>query len=167
LPGRAPPRKELAGNRPLAVKPAADGSLTLSATTCEIYGGEITFEQPFQNIGNWHDEHDFVAWTVQLDRDRAYDVYLRYACADPVAGNAFMLEGGEPVLHGRARGTGGWDKYRQVKIGRLALKAGAPRVVLRPNGPVTGALLDLEWIRLVAAGSPPPASDTRAAKPNQ
>ena len=41
-------------------------------------------------------------------------------------------------------------KYRQVKIGTLALKAGTGRIVLRPNEPVTGALLDLRGLRLVA-----------------
>ena len=86
-----------------------------------------------------------------MDRDGKYDVYLDYACHDSVAGNAFVLEGGEPVLHARAAGTGGWDKYRQIKIGTLALKAGAARIVLRPNEPVTGALLDLRAIRLVIA----------------
>jgi len=144
-----PPRKELAGNKPASVKPAADGSLTLPAMACEIYGCDITFEQPFQNIGCWHGEHDFVAWTVETGKDAKYDVVLDYACHDSVAGNAFVLEGGEPVLHGRARGTGGWDKYRQVRIGTLALKAGMARIVLRPNEPVTGALLDLRAIRLV------------------
>jgi putative membrane-bound dehydrogenase-like protein len=146
-----PPRKELAGNKPIFVKPAADGSITLPATAAEIYGGDITFEQPFQNIGCWHGEHDFAAWTVEMDRDAKYEVYLDYACHDSVAGNAFVLEGGEPALHARAGGTGGWDKYRQIKIGTLALKAGTRRIVLRPNEPITGALLDLRAIRLVIA----------------
>jgi putative heme-binding domain-containing protein len=148
-----PPRKQIAGNQPSIIKPAADGSLSLLATTCEIYGGDITFEQPLQNIGYWHGEHDHVLWIAQIEKTRKYDVYLDYACDDAVAGNAFVIEGGEPMLLARVKGTGGWNKYRQVKLGSVTLKAGSPRMLLRPNQPVTGALLDLRGLKLVPAAT--------------
>jgi hypothetical protein len=86
---------------------------------------------------------------VQLEKANRYTVYLDYACHNSVAGNTFVLEGGEPALHGKVGGTGGWDKYRQVKIGSLTLKAGQQRLTLRPDGKLKGALLDLRGIRLV------------------
>ena len=60
-----------------------------------------------------------------------------------------MVEGGAALLLSRVKGTGGWDKYRQIKIGSVTLKAGAPHIIVRPNEPVTGALLDLRTVKLV------------------
>jgi putative membrane-bound dehydrogenase-like protein len=145
----APP-KQLPGNKPAVVRPAADGALALLATNAEVYGGDITFEPQFRNIGFWHGEQDHVVWVVRLDRAGRYDVILDYACDDGAAGNSFVLEATESALRGRVKGTGGWDKYRQSKVGTLALAPGSHRLTLRPDGQVTGALLDLRGIRLVA-----------------
>ena len=68
----------------------------------EIFGGDITFETPFQNIGCWHDAQDHAAWTVQLDKEGRFDVYLDYACDNPSAGNRFVLEGAQPTLRGQS-----------------------------------------------------------------
>jgi serine/threonine-protein kinase len=60
------------------------------------------------------------------------------------------LEGGQPSLRGQVTGTGGWDKYRQIKIGTLTIPAGTHRLILRSDaGTLHGALLDLHEIKLV------------------
>jgi hypothetical protein len=123
--------------------------LVLLATDCELFGEAITFESDFQNIGLWHGEQDHVAWSVQVAKAGPYDVLLDYACHDDSAGNICVLEAGEAALHGRVKGTGGWDKYRQWKLGTLTLKAGPQRLSLRPDGKPTRALMDLRSIRLV------------------
>ena len=93
------------------------------------------------------------AWTVQLGKEGRFDVYLDYACDNPSAGNRFVLEGAQPTLRGEVAGTGGLDKYRQQKIGTVALAAGRHRLVLRPDaGAIQGALLDLRGIFLVPEG---------------
>jgi putative heme-binding domain-containing protein len=162
------PPKNLPGNSPALVK-VENGTLTLQAKHAEIFGGDITFEAPFQNIGCWHDAQDHAAWTVQLDKEGHFDVYLDYACDNPSAGNRFVLEDewrkpaaglqqgyalrtSGPTLHGQVAGTGGWDKYRQQKIGSVTLAAGKHRLVLRPDaGTIQGALLDLRAIFLAPA----------------
>jgi len=147
----APP-KNLPGNSPALVK-ADKGTLGLLAKQAEIFGGDITFEAPFQNIGCWHDAQDHAAWTVQPDKPGRFDVYLDYACDDSSAGNRFVLEGIQPTLRGEVTGTGGWDKYRRQKIGTVTLAAGTHRLVLRPDaGTIQGALLDLRGIYLVPEG---------------
>jgi putative heme-binding domain-containing protein len=153
----APP-KNLPGNSPALVK-ADKGTLSLLAKQAEIFGGDITFEAPFQNIGCWHDAQDHAAWTVQPDKPGSFDVYLDYACDNSSAGNRFVLEGVQPTLRGQVTGTGGWDKYRRQKIGTVTLAAGTHRLVLRPDaGTIQGALLDLRGIYLVPEGQelPPP-----------
>jgi putative membrane-bound dehydrogenase-like protein len=143
-----PPRKEIQGNRPGLIEPKPDGSLLLLATEAEIHGGSITLEPQFQNIGLWHGDLDHVVWSVQIAKTGRYDVSFDYACADEAAGNTFILECGQAEMRGRVKGTGGWDKYRLAKVGTVALEAGPRRITLRPEGKITGALLDLKGIRL-------------------
>ena len=44
--------------------------LRLPAKHAEIRGGEITYEQPFENIGYWHDEDDRASWRVSLSKEQ-------------------------------------------------------------------------------------------------
>jgi putative membrane-bound dehydrogenase-like protein len=154
LTSTAAPPKKVAGNNPTVVKPSA-GRLTLRAADCEIHGGQITFEQQFENIGMWHGTADHVVWRVQLEKTAPFDVYLTYACADDSAGNAYVLEVGDQAIRGKVAGTRGWDHYQRVKIGTLKLGAGPTSLTFRPDGPVRGALLDLRMLYLVPEGADP------------
>jgi putative heme-binding domain-containing protein len=151
LTANGPPPKRVPGNEPALVK-LAGGALNLSAASAEIYGGEITFEQPFRNVGMWHGPGDHVTWTVELDGPGEFDVWLDWACADDSAGNAYVLEGARPALRGRVTATGGWDRYRQAKVGTVTLTAGRHRLTLRPDGELRRALMDLRGLRLVPKG---------------
>jgi putative membrane-bound dehydrogenase-like protein len=143
------PPRSLPGNKPALVR-SENGSLRLLATNAEIHGGDITFESVYQNIGCWHDVQDHAVWTVQLEKAGRFEVSLDYACDNASAGNRFILEGGQPSLPGEVAGTGGWDKYRQQKIGILSLGAGTHRMVFRPDGgSLKGALLDLRGVHLI------------------
>jgi putative membrane-bound dehydrogenase-like protein len=154
LTSNGPPRKELPGNKPVVVKPGLGGVVRLPATACDIYGDAITFEGPFQNIGFWHGEKDQIVWTVELAQAGRYEVTLDYACDNGSAGNRFVLEGGEPALRGQVQGTGGWDQYRQVRIGTLTMPAGVSHLTVRPEGKPAGALLDLRGLRLEPTSAP-------------
>jgi putative membrane-bound dehydrogenase-like protein len=149
LGGSGPPRKQLPGNQPTVIRPGRDGVLVLPAVAAEVYGDQITLEDEFRNIGYWHGEGDHVVWTVRLERPGRYDVHLDYACADGSAGNRFVLESGTETVRGRVNGTGGWDRYRQLRVGMLTLSAGTHRLSVRPEGKLAGALFDLRAVRLV------------------
>jgi putative membrane-bound dehydrogenase-like protein len=154
--GAGPRPKAFAGNRPEVVRPEG-GALALRATNAEIYGEHIMFEEPFRNIGLWHGLGDCAIWTVELERDATFDVWLDWACDDGAAGNAYVLEGAAQPLKGKVPSTGGWDRYRREKIGPIALGAGRRRLKLRPDGAsLRGALLDLRTIWLVPPGGTPP-----------
>jgi DUF5010 C-terminal domain len=139
----------LDGNQPALVTATDDGAITLSATTAEIYGGEIVFEEPLQNIGFWHGQQDRASWRIEVSQSGKYEVAIDYACADDSAGNKFRLDGGEPIITGEVPSTGGWDQYRRVAIGTLQLSDGQQYITLRPDGPLThGALMDLRGVVL-------------------
>ena len=151
-----PQPKAIAGNQPTVVKADEQQRLVLSATMAEIYGKDITFEQPFKNIGLWHDHHDHVLWRFRVERSGRYDVYLDWACADESAGSKLAIDGLANELRWQVVGTGGWDQYQQVKIGQSALTAGECVMTVRPLGQLQSrALLDLRGVHLVPAGVKP------------
>jgi putative heme-binding domain-containing protein len=151
--GQGSPPKRFPGNTPAVVRPVK-GAYALLAANGAIHGGEIAFEgPPFHNVGFWHGQDDRVVWTVEVERAGDYDVWLDWACDNAVAGNAYVLEGAKQPLRGRVAGTGGWDRYRQEKVGTVTLAAGTQRLTLRPGGErLNGALLDLRGVYLVPPG---------------
>lgn len=145
----APPPKTFPGNAPEVARPAADGALELQASRCEIYGRTLAFEEKHKNLGFWTSEDDRAVWSLDVPKAGDYDVWLDWACKDDTAGNAFLIQAGAAPVAGKVAGTGTWDTYRQVKIGAMRLEAGPQRLVVRPGGPLSGALMDLRSVRLV------------------
>ncbi|MFL5338807.1 MAG: PVC-type heme-binding CxxCH protein [Gemmataceae bacterium] len=141
--------KEFAGNRPELLKPVADGSFELRATSAEIYGPTLVYEAKYQNLGFWSSPDDHAAWTLQVSRAGKYEVWAEWACANDAAGNSFILESDVGHIMGKVAGTGTWDTYKYAKIGALDIPAGEQRLTLRPEGRPTGAMLDLKLLRLV------------------
>jgi len=152
-----PPRRMFEGNAPAVVSPAS-GELRLLAMTAELYGEQIVFEGPFQNIGYWSAPRDYAVWNVKTEAPADWDVWLDWSCGPDAAGNEFILEGGAASLSGKVDGTGGWDRYRQTRVGTIQLAAGTHAVTLRPVGPtIRGALMDLRGVHLVPVGKNPAA----------
>ncbi len=143
------------GNQPSIVELDESGRLLLLATNGEMHGGSIIFEQPFRNIGYWHSEGDHVDWSVRLSEDMTCDLWMVYACDDSSAGNRFVLEGGSEPIRGEVSVTGGWSQYQRLQIGRITLPAGEHTLTLRPDGPITRALMDLHGLECVPVGSEP------------
>lgn len=142
-------RKVVEGNDPQLVRPGKDGSLQLSARTCEIYGRTLLFEPLRLNLGYWQSEDDRAVWNVELPKAGKYEVWLDYACPDNTAGNTWLLEAAGRRLTGKVQGTGNWNHYRKVRVGEIELPAGKGQVVFRSEGKITGALLDLRAVELV------------------
>src|SRR5262249_1095813 len=106
-----PERKRFAGNSPTATKPAADGSLVLSAATCEIYGSTLIFEAQHGNLGYWSSLDDHAVWTVSDLPPGKYSIAFEYACDASVAGNRWQLETAGGNITGAVASTGDWDTY--------------------------------------------------------
>jgi putative heme-binding domain-containing protein len=149
------PPKQLAGNSPRAASPDYDGAIWLLASNSQIYGGDVTFETPFKNIGYWHGQHDYVAWEVKTPESQDYEVFVHLACAPGDAGSKAVLEGGSPPLSLTVPSTGGYDRYQVIHAGRTSLAEGLCRLSLRPDGPLsTGNLMDLRGVYLSPVGKP-------------
>jgi putative heme-binding domain-containing protein len=145
----SPKRKVFEGNQPEVVRPAADGSLRLLASNCEIYGSGLVLEKQYGNLGYWSNQDDHAVWSVEVPRAGTYAVWLDWACDDNSAGNTLVVQAGLNRLTYKVAGTGTWDTYRQAKIGEITLRAGTQQVVMRSVGKITGAMIDLKGVRLV------------------
>jgi putative heme-binding domain-containing protein len=144
-----PPRKSFAGNGPELVKPELlRHEIYLLATTSEIYGTTLTYEDKYKNLGYWSSDDDHAVWNFEVDRPAKYTVTLDYACEDSVAGNAFVLEVADMRITGTVPGTGNWDTYKQLRVGTLSLDVGQYRLVVRPAGSIAGSLMDLRGIKI-------------------
>jgi putative membrane-bound dehydrogenase-like protein len=154
LTSNRPPPKQFAGNTP-AIVSQSDGRLTFRATTAEIYGDQIAFEDDFKNIGMWHGPDDRAEWRFSVPKAGTLDVYLDYACDAHSAGNELLLEGGESPIRWKVASTGAWSEYKTIKAGTVKLPAGEGRIIVRPAGLLCGALIDLRTVTLVRPGEKP------------
>lgn len=141
--------KSFPGNKPVTVRPAADGTLTLSASNCGIHGPNLVFESKYQNLGFWASADDQASWKFHLPPSAKFKVLLHYACPDETAGNQFELHLGSQVLKGVVRTTGSWDRYQKQLIGVIDLEKGELNAIFSPTKRLTGYLLDLKAIELL------------------
>jgi putative heme-binding domain-containing protein len=142
-------RKQFEGNTPELVQVSPDGALRLYAKYAEIYGKSLVLEPTYGNLGFWHNEDDHAIWTVRVPRAGRYAVWFDCACDADNSGNTYVLEADDESLTGTVASTGGWETYRQARVGELTLRAGHRRIVIRPAGKLRGYLIDLKGIRLV------------------
>jgi putative membrane-bound dehydrogenase-like protein len=143
-------RKAFEGNTPAVVTANADGALTLLPSACEIYGKTLVLEGQFGNLGFWQSADDKALWTVEVPKAGKYQVWLDWACDPSSTGNTLALDAGEKqLLTYRVESTGSWEKYRYARVGEVTLEAGRQSIVVRAQGPLTGALIDLKGIKLV------------------
>lgn len=148
--GSGPPRKQFERNVPEVVRPdPLRGELALTAIHAEIYGDTLVFEDKYANLGYWSSPNDHAAWTLEVAQAGRYAVWLDWACHDDSAGNVLQIESGGSRLLMKVPGTGVWETYKKQRFGELDLPAGRVRLIARPSGPVAGALVDLQTIRLV------------------
>jgi putative membrane-bound dehydrogenase-like protein len=152
------PPQPVAGNspptaRPVVVRPAADRSLTLAATAARVEGPSIRLEEKYGNLGYWGSADDVASWSIELTEAGSFTVDLDYACDDAAAGNTFRLEVDGHALTGKVVGTGSWDHYRDARLGRVDLSAGAHTLTFRSVGLPQGSfLLDLRALRFSPVG---------------
>jgi putative membrane-bound dehydrogenase-like protein len=146
----SPPPKELPGNKPEVVRPFVDGSIRLLATQARVYGPTVVLEEKYRNLGWWSSLEDHAIWSFEVPADGGgeYRVTLDYACDDPAAGNTAIVEVAGQSLALKVEGTGSWDNYRGKEIGVVKLSPGVGELLVRSDGPIKAALLDLRSVRL-------------------
>ncbi len=143
-----PARKTFPGNEPTVVQPGADGSITLTPFTAEIYGPTIVIEESHKNLGWWSSADDSVVWTIQVPRAGRYSVAWLYACEASAAGNTIVVEAAGKSLRHKVAATSSWDDYKSADLGELELPAGEIRLTAKPASRPLPALADVKSVTL-------------------
>jgi alpha-L-fucosidase len=134
-------------------RPAADGSLRLSASRAEIEGSamlENHGQEP--NIGFWTDAATKVFWNVEGAAGE-FNVELTYACQPSSAGSEIEIVAGNDKLTGRIESTGAWDVFKTVAIGKLKLAAAGPTAItIKATKMPNGAVMNLQALKLTKVG---------------
>ncbi|HZN36827.1 MAG TPA: c-type cytochrome, partial [Pirellulaceae bacterium] len=143
----APPKK-FPGNEPEVVRAFNDGSIRLFAENARIYGPTAIFEEKWRNVGWWQSPEDHVIWSLEVPTAGEYSVVIDYACDSGAAGDSYVIDIAGQRIGAKAEATGTWDNYRGKTLGTVKLPVGPTELVVRPDGPIRSALMDLRGIRL-------------------
>lgn len=136
------------GRFPRTIRPGKNGTFTLAADNCEIYGPTLKFEKQHNNLGWWGSANDRAVWPIYVPAEATYNVEIVFACEKNNAGNILRLDCGPGKLSAKVPSTKTWENYVTRKIGTIKLPAGQQRLTLRPGENLKGYLVDLKAVRL-------------------
>jgi len=145
----AHPPKSFIGNKPAPVTEDEDGTLSLTASTAEIYGDSLMFEEKYTNLGFWRAANDRAAWSIKIRSAGVYDVHLNWALDGKGKTNRLQLRIGQNEIVHEVDSTGTWDRYESAHIGTIEIDEGEQRAIMQAVQPVTGFVIDLKSILLV------------------
>ncbi len=132
------------------VGPAADGSISLTATAGRGIGPQIKLMPESKAFGTWTDA-DQAEWLVEVPKAGVYDVFMEWSVADDSAGNPYTLNVSKQEVSGSVEKSGSVETYKKAKIGQLTLEAGVQFAALKPAGQFKTPLLQLRELQLVPA----------------
>ena len=137
--------------RSSSARPAADGSLLLSAADAEIEGSaQVEDHGGAINIGFWFDPKTTVSWNVDLPAGE-YSVELNYAAQAGSNGNQFRVVAGDRSLSATLHATGAWDKFTAIQLGKIKLPEGVKTITIQPTK-TFGPVMNLRWLKLAKVG---------------
>ncbi len=143
-----PARKTFPSNEPTIVQPGADGSITLTPFTAEIYGPTIVIEESHKNLGWWSSADDTVSWTINVPRAGRYAVAWTWACEASAAGNTIVIDAAGKTVRHKVAATPSWNEYQTADLGELELPAGEIRLTAKPASRPLPALADVKSVTL-------------------
>jgi hypothetical protein len=140
-----------AGATPPTVRPSVDGSLELHSRYSIVHGEMLRFEpQPHKNtVGYWVKEKDWAEWSCSATKAGKYEVELRYGCGQGQGGSDIEIAVGDQVLPFNVAETGGFQAWRDVKLGNVNLSPGVTTMVTaKPKKKARNAVMDIQQITL-------------------
>jgi mono/diheme cytochrome c family protein len=133
------------------IRPDDKGELKLSARLATTYGRELAYRPSLDILAPWRRENDVAEWQVAVSASGAYEVFVMLAADNASAGDKFLIETEGSRISGIVQSSGGYDQFREYRCGQISLRAGANRLVMRPDGPLKRELADVRALRLVPA----------------
>lgn len=130
------------------IKPGADGVITLPAKAAATYGQRLAYRPSLDVLAPWTVADDSAEWRFEAAASGEHEVAVVLAADDESAGDQYILETENSKATGTVRSTGGYETHEAQPAGKLMLKAGPSRLLLRPLGPLKRELADVRAVVL-------------------
>ena len=141
---------KLGQSEPPVVKSSGD-VIELHSRYSVVHGEMLRFEpQAHKNtVGYWVKEKDWAQWQCHATKAGPYEVELRYGCGDGQGGSDIELTIGKQKVPFKVEATGGFQAWRDVKLGTVELKAETGYTVsLKVIKKAKNAVMDIQQITL-------------------
>ncbi len=132
-----------------AIKPSANGELLLPARLATTYGQRLAYRPSLDILGPWRVKDDVAGWSVEVPGDGSYEVFITLAADAASAGNRFRIETEVGSTTAAVQSSGAFDRFHEFSAGRVPLRAGVNRILMRVDGPLRNELADVRALRLV------------------
>jgi hypothetical protein len=139
------------------LKPAADGSFSLSARAAELEGHAVRLDERAGALEHWASKQDRANWKVNSPQVGDYDVAVTWSVADDDATQGYSIQVNRHATIRAFTVTTGGDFKRDV-VGRIMLPAGVSEVTFFPNERTRGGLCRLKQIELVPVADATPTT---------
>jgi hypothetical protein len=138
-------------DRKPVVRADETGQLIFRAVDATILGeggARYNVFRGVENIGWWDHGTQSLAWELTVQETGTYHVTIVYSLP-PSDGTECRLTLGDNVLVGAVEGTGGWDVWKTLSLGKVALSdAENLRLVLSATRTSNAGVMNLCEIRL-------------------
>lgn len=136
------------------LRPQSGGVIRLPGSRATVFGQKLGYRPALDVLAPWIVAEDLVEWRVEVPADAEYDVWVNLAADAESAGDGYVVETEGSRTRAEVISTGDYDHFREQPAGRLALRAGVNRIVLRPDGPLKRELADVRGLRLDPVARP-------------
>ncbi len=128
-----------------------DGTVELPAKSATTYAEALRYEpQPEKDcLGYWKHAEDWAEWVFDVSAPGTFDVTLHYGCGGGSAGGRAALLLNEHVFEFSVEDTGGFQSWRELRLGAVELKAkGENKLAIVPLELKGAALMDVRKVVL-------------------
>ncbi len=124
--------------------------MTLPVDKAERYGKKFRAEviDGVTSIGFWTDPNDYLLWRIRPPRAGEYEIDFTYALDPKNEGGTMLIAAGRERVGVKLKGTGSWQMFTNVTVGRIRLPAGLAVLEVRPDGKPKGGVINLRGITL-------------------
>lgn len=136
------------------IGPQPSGEILLPASAATVYAQKLGYRPALDVLAPWTVAEDIAEWRVTIPAPGVFEVRVNLAADDNSAGDYYAVETEGSRTRGEVRSTGDYEHFREQPAGRLALRAGANRIILRPDGRLKQELADVRGLRLIPVASP-------------
>ena len=132
----------------VAIKADAKGDFILPASLATTFGQKLAYRPALDVLAPWRIANDVAEWHVDVASEGDYEVTVTLAADELSAGDQFALEAESSRTIGTVISSGDYEHFVDSPAGRIHLKSGVNRLLLKAEGPLKQELADVRAVNL-------------------